>query len=345
MAETLSAPPTNVSADEAITLARGHYDLDICEVAPLTSERDQNLRLRTADGRRWVMKLSNPLELRLLSDFQTEAMVHLETHGRDLPLPRLLRTRDGRPSALANLADGRNSILRIISWCDGVSLASVPKTKAQRRNAGRLLARLGRAFQGFSHPGQNQYMQWDISHLDRLAGYLPFVQGGDMQALVAGVLEQFGREVKPALQARPVQVIYNDLNHYNLLVDPDDPDRITGLIDFGDITTAPLINDLAVGASYQFGPGGSLDEVGEFVQAYHSISPINAQDAALLPQLIAARLAMTLLITGYRADLHPANATYILRNNAPARAALATLRGQGDESNAAWIMALLEDAK
>jgi Ser/Thr protein kinase RdoA (MazF antagonist) len=141
------------------------------------------------------------------------------------------------------------------------------------------------------------------------------------------------------------QVIYNDLNFHNVLVDPQDPDRIAGIIDFGDIIAAPLINDLAVAASYQLGGEAGRAQAAEFIAAYHRALPLRDEEIRLLPLLIEARLAMTLLITGYRARLHPQNAAYILRNNASARAALLASRAATAQSNLDWIMTALEDSR
>lgn len=343
MHQTLSAPPPAVDAQEAAELAARFFAMEIERVKPLTAERDQNLQLITRDGRKWVMKLANPNEDPGLTDFQTEALRHLERRGADLPLPRLRLTPDGAPSVEVPLADGRRSVMRVLSWVEGEPLSQVLRSSPQRRALAELLARIGQAFQGFSHPAMGAYMQWDIARLDAIAHLLPHVPGVEMQGLVAAVLADFEAEVRPALGGLRRQVIYNDLNPFNVLVDPRDHNRISGIIDFGDITEAPFINDLAVAAAYQFGPEGSRDEVGEFIAAYARIAPLTAEEIRLLPLLIAARLAMTLLITGYRAELHPENAPYILRNAAAARAALASLRSRSWAENIEWIVSVLEE--
>ena len=344
-AETLSAAPPALTPQMAARLARSHFGLAPAEVLPLTAERDQNLLLRCEDGTAFVMKVANPGEARSITDFQTAALRHLESAAPGLPVPRIRRTLDGAGEAIAPLPDGRLSVVRVLNWLEGQPLVHAPHSPRQRENLARCLAGLGRAFADVSHPGQDHYLQWDISHLDRLAPLMPAIDDERARAAVAAVLDDFTAIALPALPALRRQVIYNDLNFHNVLVDPAEPDRVAGIIDFGDIIAAPLVNDVAVAASYQFGAEAARDHVAEFVAAYHRELPLRAEEIRLLPLLIEARLAMTLLITGYRARLHPENAAYILRNNASARAALLMLRAASARDNLDWIMTALEERR
>lgn len=342
--EILSASPPRIDPDEACDLALRHYGLRVETVKPLASERDQNLLLADGEGRRWVMKLANPDENRLLTDFQAAAMCHLEAEEPGLPVPRLRRSLAGSKVCELQLPDGRETSLRLLSWLEGVPLIDAPHSTAQRRALARVHARLCTAFAGFAHPGQDQYLQWDSSKLHRMRNLLPHVAGEEMRRLVATVLDDFSRVALPVLPGLRRQVIYNDLNFHNVLVDAREPDRIVGIIDFGDIVTAPLVNDLAVAASYQCGPNGNRVEAGEFIAAWMRELPLTGAEVALLPLLIEARLTLTLIITGYRASRYPENAPYILRNNAPARAALAEMRSLSAMQNAEWISSLAKEA-
>ena len=112
------------------------------------------------------------------------------------------------------------------------------------------------------------------------------------------------------------QVIHNDLNPYNVLVSPQDHSTTVGLIDFGDLVHAPLINELGVACSYQLSQNTNpLDSAAELLGAYHEVNPLARAEVDLLYDLIAARLVMTVAITGWRARNYPENETYILRNN------------------------------
>ena len=344
-AETLTSTPPALTAEGAARLARAHFGLACAEVRPLTAERDQNLLVACEDGSAWVMKVVNPSEARSITDFQTAALRHLERAAPGLPVPRVRPALDGAGEIVATLPDGRRSVVRMLTWLEGQPLVHAPRSPRQRENLARCLAGIGRAFQGFSHPGQDHYLQWDISHLDRLAPLMPAIEDERARAAVAAVLADFTATARPALPALRRQVIYNDLNFHNVLVDPVEPDRIAGIIAFGDILAAPLVNDLAVAASYQLGAEAERDHAAGFIAAYHRELPLRDEEIRLLPLLIEARLATTLLITGYRARLHPENAAYILRNNAPARAALLALRAARARDNLDWIVTALDQRR
>jgi Ser/Thr protein kinase RdoA (MazF antagonist) len=149
----------------------------------------------------------------------------------------------------------------------------------------------------------------------------------DLRPSVAGFVARFQTDVAPALARLPRQVIHGDFNPHNLLADPADPQRLTGILDFGDMTLSHRICDLAVAASYLIEPADPLSLLAPLVTAYIHVNPLTADEIALLPDLITARLVTTLVITAWRAARYPENAPYILRNAPVSRAGLAALAG------------------
>ena len=84
--------------------------------------------------------------------------------------------------------------------------------------------------------------------------------------------------------------------------------------------------DPAIAAAYQaFGSADPLDPLVEVVTAYHAIRPLSAAELRLVPELAAARMAQSLLISAWRAELHPDNVDYILADADDCFATLALL--------------------
>jgi len=155
----------------------------------------------------------------------------------------------------------------------------------------------------------------------------------ERRELAQGALDRFERDAKPRLAALPAQPIHNDFNIYNVLVDPADTDRIAGILDFGDMVRAPAIDDLAVAAAYQVGTGDDpLADIAPFVAAYHGVRPLQPPEVEMLFNLIVARLVMVVAISGWRAERHPENAAYLLRNNPLSWARLAACERVGTEA-------------
>lgn len=84
-------------------------------VKPLASERDQNCAVVAADGTRYVFKISNPSEPVSLVDFQIAALEHIAHTSPNQPVPRVVRTLDGRTHSGVALADGTPTTVRMLT--------------------------------------------------------------------------------------------------------------------------------------------------------------------------------------------------------------------------------------
>lgn len=313
----LTTPPPVLPEATALDLLLTHWGLT-GTLVPLTSERDLNYRVTAAQGR-FVFKLANLAEPEAVTQFQTRALLHLE--GSDLPVPRVVRTKAGATEVATP-----HGILRLLTYLEGQPLYSAPKSLAQRAAIGQAAARLSLGLQGFAHPASRQDLQWDIRHAARLRPLLGDITA-DLRPLCAQTLDVFEKTVLPHLPDCRWQVVHNDMNPHNLLTDPADPTRVTGILDFGDMVETPLICDMAVAASYQVDPDAPLQSLATFARAYHATLPLTALEQSLFVPLTAARMLTTLAIASARAARYPDNAPYILRNVPSASAGLRALVG------------------
>lgn len=319
LGETLESPPPLIDEAAAVALVNRHYGIE-AEAKYLACERDANFQMVAKDSRRFTLKVSNPGEPAINTNFQTEAILWLERVDPGLPVPKVVRALDGSSEFPLQMADGRTSIVRMLTWLDGVPVARVGVTTALRRDMGRTLARLGAALRDFDHPGSSHDIQWDIKHASRLRPLVVSLPENDLRRQLMAELDHFDAVVKPALAGLRQQVVHNDLNHHNVLLDPNNPDRVSGVLDFGDMVKTPLVADLAVAASYMTNhEDGALRCVAEVVAAYHEVTPLMREEITLLRDLTVARLVTSIAITEWRAARYPQNAAYILRNNGPAR--------------------------
>lgn len=313
--DLLATRPPYVAPEVVQALLAQHYGLS-GTMTPLTSERDLNLRLVTAE-RGYVVKFANRAEPREVTDFQTAALLHLE--GKGLPVPQVIRTRSGATEV--ETVDGR---LRVLTYLEGRPMHSAAPSPARRRAMGEMAARISLGLQGFSHAGADHVLQWDIRHAATLRPLLAHVPQ-DLADLCDTTLTQFEARVLPRLPECRWQVVHNDLNPHNVLVDTDQPDRIAGVLDFGDMVRTPLVCDLGVAASYQVDPDAALESLVAFTAAYHRVLPLRPVELALVADLTAARMLTTICITSWRAARYPENSAYILRNYSSARAGLLAL--------------------
>ena len=308
-----AAPVTVEWAQQAL---RQHFGRD-GTLNLLTGERDSNFRLDGSDGSRCMFKVSHPDEDPVVADFQTQALQHIARTDPGLPVQRLLPALDGAASLLLPDAEGRLRVVRLFSYLEGLPMPQAPRSAAQRTATARLLARLDIALSGLKHPAGQLELPWDIQRADRVRALLSYVPDAARQTLAHAALDGFESRARPLLPGLRRQPIHNDFNIYNLLVDPAATDTVSGILDFGDMVEAPVLDDLAVAASYQLDEtGDALATVAQFAASYHAVSPLQDREMALLLDMIRARLAMVVAISGWRAARHPENAAYLLRNNA-----------------------------
>lgn len=313
----LSLPPPQVPAEALAALVVTHWGLT-GKLHPLTSERDQNHRLDTAQGQ-FTLKLANPAEPVALTEFQTLALLHVAKHAPDLPTPRVIPAQGGRTAIPT--PDGT---LRLLSWLPGTPLAHLPRTPDLARAIGTALGRLDATLARFDHPASDHHLLWDIRNACDLVPLLPALPD-DLGPRIAAFLDHFRTRIAPELAKLPRQVIHGDFNPHNLLGDPALPSRLTGILDFGDMTLSHRICDLAVAGSYLIDPANPAGLLVPLTTAYHQANPLTSQEIRLLPDLITARLVTTLAITAWRAARYPGNAAYILRNAPTSRAGLDAL--------------------
>ncbi|MFM9867477.1 phosphotransferase [Achromobacter xylosoxidans] len=321
-----AAEPPKLSLSQAEALAQHHYGL-LAQATLLSSERDQNFLLRGADGRAYVLKATHPAEDPAVTDFHTQAQLRLMRAGGQPPVPHLLPRLAGDYVHWHDDASGARRAIRLMTFVDGVPLHQVARTPAQHRALGRALAQFDLALADFDHAMAGHELMWDLQRADQLADLLPKIPEADRRRLAERQLERFVTDLRPRLGALRRQVIHNDLNPYNVMVARDRPDQVAALLDFGDMVRAPLAQDLAVAGAYLLddAPNPLSLALRQCLASYHQTLPLTEAEIALLPDLIATRLLITVAITGWRAQQHPENRQYILRNNGLAWTGLARL--------------------
>jgi len=102
------------------------------------------------------------------------------------------------------------------------------------------------------------------------------------RAQVERVLDRFETRVEAVLPTLRAQVIHGDMSLDNVLLDDDL--RVSGIVDFGDMTHAPLVCDLAVSvADVLHGRDDAIDAAEAMIGGYVSVTPL---EAPKLPPLL-----------------------------------------------------------
>ena len=213
----------------------------------LVGERDQNFRLETADGRKFVVKIAGPDENPDVIDFQIQALLHLEKNAPHIPTPRLVRGKTGRSVYAMTDDKGVKHALRVLTYIDGIPYGEGSFPDAQQlQTIGTFQGGVANALAGFEHEASKFFMPWNLSNGIAVSNSMWALTSDEVRALGKPLLERLRHEALPKLNSGPSQVIHNDAHKYNLLRPGASSLEIVGLIDFGDMVYAPVINDLAV---------------------------------------------------------------------------------------------------
>ncbi len=336
-----SAKIEKTPLDRVEMLAHRHFGV-AGTASVLSSERDETFLIRTSGGAGYILKIASPQERADILQFQTEALAHLSAKRLAVPVPRPVFDKDG--AGLVVLPDdGGIRIMRMLTYMEGVLLSSAPRLPGQMSGLGRALASIGVGLADFSREAPQQELIWDLCRASGLRQFVPHV-ATKRQAIVVQALDAYDRMVDGVWSDLPRQVIHNDFNPHNIVVDADAPDRVSGVIDFGDMVKAPAVNDLAVALAYHVFAGPGLEDVLAILRAYNAVRPLSAPEFDCLPTLLRTRLAMTMIISEWRSSLHPENSRYILRNHAAAHAGLLKLAGRSDAELATFFRNSTGDA-
>src|SRR5580700_12251187 len=93
--DPLESTPPAFGEQAARQILREGFGVDSSSLKPLAGERDQNFRVDTAGGQRFLLKISNPADDEPILAMQTAALLHIERVDPGLPVMRALPTAAG----------------------------------------------------------------------------------------------------------------------------------------------------------------------------------------------------------------------------------------------------------
>lgn len=261
---------------DAAALVTATWHLDVVRCARLDTERDDSFHVVAAEGE-FLFKLAHPDDEASVIDLQSAALAHAASSG--LAVQGVIGT-----------ATVNERIGRLLTWLQGSPLDFTPEP-AEAERLGAALGSLNAALATFDHPAARRALDWDALRLPASRSLLAEFPSAEAEEAFA----RFDERVAPHLGELPRQVIHNDFHQGNILVDRDDERFVVGIIDFGDVTHTARVVDVAVALSYLRHPLGVADE-SPFLAGFERHVPLTELERRVLPDLVAARFALRLLL-------------------------------------------------
>ena len=304
------------SPEEASTLAAELFGLH-GTTTPLGSERDQGFLIRGPEGPVGVLKISNANEDPAIVDMETAAALHVLAADPSVPVSAPLSAVGADPAtgptayrAQATDPTGATHLVRACTFMPGTASIDPLELDGEALfDYGVMVARLGRAMRSFFDPSAGRVLLWDVQHAQDLRSLADAIDDPTHRALVDRVLDRFEAEVLPRWSSLRSQVIHGDVTLDNALV--DDRGRISGIIDFGDMSHSALVCDVSAALESLLAGRESTAVVPlamRVIDGYRSVTPLEPEELAVLPDLLSTRLVTVAVLFGWRAKRHPDNA-------------------------------------
>ena len=309
--------------DVEATLAT-HWGLQVREFSNLPGEYDANFHVHSMSGNEYVFKVMHSSRTLDLLDLQTSALAHVAAASPSLGTPRVVSSLSG-----ADIVHLQGRYAWLLAWLPGVPYAlALPHTPSLLRSLGAIMGGLTSALTGFSHPAAHRPgFKWDLARADWILPHLGAISDDRRAHLVAAFMGLY-REVNWATLRRGC--IHGDANDYNVVVDVGaaclsssyKEQRVSGVLDFGDMYEAPLVAELATTAAYGcLGHSQPLESLLAIVGGYHASFPLTPSEIKALYPLVLARLCVSVVNSALRKALDPSN-PYIVISETPAWLAL-----------------------
>ncbi len=253
-------------------------------IQKLAGYDSENYLVSTAEAK-YLIKIYR--DARLLEQIKEEQRIidHLD-HILSVKLPLQLKP-------IVILPDG--SFIRTCRFIEGSFLHQVDINQALLRHYGQSIGKMHKVLMPLNSAEiKAKRSTWDLQFAMDNVDKLKYILKPKDQKLVHYFLDQYNHRVLPKIKQLPKSIIHGDLNEHNILVNQT---SLVGLIDFGDCSYGPLINDIAIALCYLLMLDDSidLDLLSPFISAYHAIRPIMIEEIDLIFWLIAARLCVSVL--------------------------------------------------
>ena len=276
----------------------------ITRLEKLVGYSNINYRLETSENK-YIFKtyLFSDEQLDLI-EAENEVLLSLQKKGfHNFPTP--ITFVDGSLVKVLVL-DGEQRICRTLSFLDGEFLGDVSHTPELIYSLGRFLAEMDiHLMELDSYVLRSQKSDWDLQYFNLNKKFMADIPDEHNKNIVRYFFRQFDEQVTPLLSELRTSVIHGDANEWNILTKDN---RISGLIDFGDLCYSPLINELAIALTYViYDKEDPLKWAEILVRSYNQTLPLEETELYILYYLIAARLCTSVCNSAHALAHSPEN--------------------------------------
>ncbi len=281
-----------------------HFGFTDFTLKKLNGYENRNYLLASA-GVKYIFKTYHyDEELYDIVQAQNKALLHLQkTPNNQFPKP--IQFDNGQYLQTIDI-DGQATLCRLLSFLEGDFAAEINRDSNYLASFGTFLANTNLKLQFFKdYAIRSRTFEWDLQHFLLNKAFVQDIADPSQCKIVEYFFDQFEEKVLPVIPSLRKQVIHNDANEWNVLTKDGE---VSGMIDFGDLVYAPLINELGVALAYVcYDTENLLEDAAHVLTAYHKALPLEEQEVELLYYLIAARLCTSAIQAAHSRVRDPGN--------------------------------------
>ncbi|MDA9580668.1 aminotransferase class III-fold pyridoxal phosphate-dependent enzyme [Luminiphilus sp.] len=293
--------PPRLSPDEIKIFVRSSYGIDAVATRDLGSYIDQNIHITASSGGEYLLKVHDAREHEAVLDLQNKVMEHLSENIDDVTFPHAIISLAGKEIETLQGADGCTHYARILSFIPGTLLKEVtPVPFCLLEDIGRIAGEMDAALENFYHPASNRPdIPWDLKNATRTGRLSRYIESPHKRRIAEYFLLKFDNEVAPALGELRKSVVHGDTHRFSILLE-ESHQRVSGIIDFGDVVYTHTVCNLAVCLSdMAVNQKDPIAAASELVGAYHQAYPLGEAELSILFPLMCTRLAIYVSMATY----------------------------------------------
>lgn len=293
------------------------------DLSHLVSFEDQNVRVKTTNAT-YVLKIANTKWSSEFMQMQTDVLEYLKTSVPELTFPIVLKSLSGKTMTTV---DG--FAVRLLTYLEGELLTNTARTPQLYQDMGRFLGQFSKTMQDYPKAAkEGSDEMWKLDNVMACKAYLADITDLDARDRIERLYTVYQENILPKLPQLRKAITHSDANEQNFLVNPDQPMKIAGLIDFGELQLCSQINELAIALAYGLlGEDDIAMASANMIDGYEREFTLEEKERDIIYYLMAMRLVTSITMSSHAAKLYPDN-EYIIISQKPARALLKRLEDE-----------------
>lgn len=285
-----------------------NFSSPINSAKPLDGYGSANYKVSLANGEHYLVKIYNGQEIELIKE--EERIISLLSKKVSINLSATL------PFLIAPQVP-QNRYIRVLTFIQGTTLTNELATDS-------LLADLALAAADMLHHLQAidsdivkaREHDWNLRDALRNKPKIDFINNSADKKIVQHYFSVFENDVLSKFGELRKGLVHGDLNEANIIVHNN---KVNGFIDFGDISFAPVVSELAVLLTYimMLFPENCFEKAKIIIENFNKKFPLTIEELEVLPLLIVTRLCVSVCKSA-EAKAKNADTDYILISEKPA---------------------------